>query len=346
VTDSVDGDERLLRIDPLTGAVEVVASGPPLAAPRGLFQGPSLLFLADQAALNGFGAIFGYDSSGAQTLAATSREFVAPQDVAVSGSRAFVTDPGVPAITGSERVWEIALDAEGTPATVLTTGNLLGVPLGITVVTDPTCGDEHRDAGEQCDDGVANGAVASCCATTCVRIPDDQNCDVENECTVGQSRCTDGVCEAQGGCPIVRVSQLTPPVGPDGELIFEIRLAEDTPGTGKIVVKIPKTGGRLDTPVDVGAALSTEPSAAPFKAKACRIGRRVLKKKLSLLDGELTPGHVARLAARLNARGKRCLAASNTGEIGILTEVEVRRRIDKPKKSLLDRFRASRKWKR
>lgn len=346
VTDSIDGDERILRVDPATGSVEVFTAGDPLAAPRGLFQGPSTLFVADQAALSGFGAVLGYDGSGGLTLSATSRSFVAPQDVAVSGSRAFVTDPGAQAITGSERVWEVSLDAEGTPATELTSGDLFGFPLGITVVTDPTCGDGAPSPGEQCDDGAANGAVASCCAATCVRIPDDQNCDVENECTVGQSRCTNGVCEARGGCPIVRISELGPPVGPDGELIFEISLAEDTPGRGKIVVKIPKTGGRLDAPVDIGATLRTDATSAPLTAKACRIGKRVLRKKLRLLSGELSPGHVARLAARLNRRGKRCLEASNDGEIGILAEVEVRRRVDKPKKTLLDRFRASRKWRR
>ena len=48
------------------------------------------------------------------------------------------------------------------------------------------CGNGVIESGEQCDDGAANGTLASCCSTDCQRTPDsdgDGTCDNVDPCT-------------------------------------------------------------------------------------------------------------------------------------------------------------------
>ena len=84
-------------------------------------------------------------------------------------------------------------------------------------------------------------------------------------------------------------------------------------------------------------------AVAVASAKSCKVGKRVLQEKLNKLSGELTAGKVARLAARLNARGKACLAAASSEEIVVEVEVKQKRR---GQPNLLSRFRKSTVWRR
>src|SRR5207244_2308706 len=49
------------------------------------------------------------------------------------------------------------------------------------------CGDGVVEAGEQCDDGAANGTIASCCTATC-------------QLAASGTACTGGTCDAVGHC--------------------------------------------------------------------------------------------------------------------------------------------------
>lgn len=55
------------------------------------------------------------------------------------------------------------------------------------------CGNGTTEAGEQCDEGAANGGVNSCCESTCQYKPNgNASCD-GNACTRPDT-CTDGTC--------------------------------------------------------------------------------------------------------------------------------------------------------
>jgi CSLREA domain-containing protein len=60
------------------------------------------------------------------------------------------------------------------------------------------CGDGDGDAGEACDEGVANGSLASCCSAACVVRPNNAACDDGNVCT-SLDKCQGGVCTS-GPC--------------------------------------------------------------------------------------------------------------------------------------------------
>ena len=69
-----------------------------------------------------------------------------------------------------------------------------------------TCGDGIVQAGEQCDDGIANGTASSCCTATCALQPSGAACTngaVAGLCTGGAdvcAACGDGVTEAGELC--------------------------------------------------------------------------------------------------------------------------------------------------
>jgi CSLREA domain-containing protein len=60
------------------------------------------------------------------------------------------------------------------------------------------CGDGDADAGEACDEGVANGTSASCCRASCVFKANGASCADDNVCTRPDT-CQEGVCTA-GPC--------------------------------------------------------------------------------------------------------------------------------------------------
>jgi cysteine-rich repeat protein len=54
------------------------------------------------------------------------------------------------------------------------------------VCSGAVCGNGTVEAGEQCDDGAANGTPGSCCSATCQKLPDsdgDGVCDAVDACT-------------------------------------------------------------------------------------------------------------------------------------------------------------------
>jgi spore coat protein A len=69
-----------------------------------------------------------------------------------------------------------------------------------------SCSDAEIDPTEACDDGAANGTLASCCTTTCDYAAQATACDDGDACTVGDQ------CSAAGAC------LAGTPVGPPGEV--------------------------------------------------------------------------------------------------------------------------------
>src|SRR5262249_31226923 len=57
----------------------------------------------------------------------------------------------------------------------------------VRTLTVGICGNGVREAGELCDEGAANGTIASCCSATCGLQCDDGN------------PCTDDTCSSLGG---------------------------------------------------------------------------------------------------------------------------------------------------
>src|SRR5207244_2715055 len=57
-----------------------------------------------------------------------------------------------------------------------------------------TCGNGIVDAGEQCDDGSANGTLQDCCSATCAFKPSGTTCDDANACTQTDQCGGAGVC--------------------------------------------------------------------------------------------------------------------------------------------------------
>lgn len=211
------------------------------------------------------------------------------------------------------------------------------------------CGNGVLDFGEECDDGPDNGAFGSCCRASCTLEPDGTSCAEGTECSTGGApTCRAGLCDRGPSCPIVRVDNV--PVGPEDMLEIEIAIPDDVPPDGSIGAKLTGKGTRLtDVPppstegseIDVGALAV----AAAARGGKCKRGRRVLERRLDLLSGELTPGRVARLAARLNKRGKACLDAAQNDELFIAVDLKVKQK-KKRKSSLLSRFRRSARWHR
>jgi cysteine-rich repeat protein len=75
------------------------------------------------------------------------------------------------------------------------TNTSLAATVSITVT--PTCGNGMTDAGEQCDEGAANGAAGSCCSATCTFVAAGTSCrdaagvcDVAETCTGASALCT------------------------------------------------------------------------------------------------------------------------------------------------------------
>ena len=62
------------------------------------------------------------------------------------------------------------------------------------------CGDSSIDAGEQCDDGAANGTVNSCCSSTCSYQAAGTSCDDANAATVNDTCSASGVCAGVDLC--------------------------------------------------------------------------------------------------------------------------------------------------
>lgn len=77
-----------------------------------------------------------------------------------------------------------------------------------TVLTPAVCGDSAIQAGEDCDEGGANGAPDSCCTATCafrssteVCRPADGDCDTAEHCTGASATCpSDSFVSAGDGC--------------------------------------------------------------------------------------------------------------------------------------------------
>jgi cysteine-rich repeat protein len=58
-----------------------------------------------------------------------------------------------------------------------------------------TCGNSMVEAGEQCDDGAANGTAGSCCLATC------QFESLGTACTdTTPADCFDAICNGAGSC--------------------------------------------------------------------------------------------------------------------------------------------------
>jgi len=72
---------------------------------------------------------------------------------------------------------------------------LVALTLGSARVVLAACGDGTVDPGEDCDDGVANGAAGSCCQANCTRKPADTLCadTTPDDCWVA-------VCSSEGKC--------------------------------------------------------------------------------------------------------------------------------------------------
>ena len=62
-----------------------------------------------------------------------------------------------------------------------------------TFAVQSVCGNEILEFGEQCDDGVANGTVASCCNANCQFQANGTSCTDANPCTANDT-CSAGTC--------------------------------------------------------------------------------------------------------------------------------------------------------
>lgn len=199
-----------------------------------------------------------------------------------------------------------------------------------------------REAGDECDAAeTCTGADVSCPEDALA--PDGTSCAEGNECLVGEpASCRAGTCVLGTGCPIVRIADLgNAPVGPDDTLDVTIDIPADTPGVGRVIVRV---DGRLtDVPGASGLVDAADVQAAAARGGGCTPGKRVLRTKPKLIGGSLRPGSVATLSARLSKRGRRCLAR---GDLTIGATFEVKRRLQRRKRpSVLDRFERSAVWK-
>lgn len=75
------------------------------------------------------------------------------------------------------------------------TGPAATQPFDITITESTAiCGDGVVQAGEQCDEGAANGAAGSCCSATCRSVAAGASCDDDG------NPCTSDLCDGAGAC--------------------------------------------------------------------------------------------------------------------------------------------------
>ena len=85
-------------------------------------------------------------------------------------------------------------DFQGNPASTL-------FPVThVNVTVCPVCGNGIPESGEQCDQGAANGTLASCCTVTCTLKASGTTCtDDGNICTLDQCNGTSDTCQHPAG---------------------------------------------------------------------------------------------------------------------------------------------------
>ncbi|HLK13067.1 MAG TPA: hypothetical protein VKW76_16950 [Candidatus Binatia bacterium] len=128
-------------------------------------------------------------------------------DVTIDPEFAIVSATGAYAATGTlgtSRDWAAAIATYVAAPPPTTTTSPTTTTTSTTTTTTTTlpavCGDGIVEAGEQCDDGAANGTINSCCTATCTFQPAGTNCaDDGNPCTVDQCNGTSDVCQHVAG---------------------------------------------------------------------------------------------------------------------------------------------------
>src|SRR5262249_43012119 len=181
----------------LSGDMNLVNDGPSgasadISGVTGSFTGGTLstgsLDLDDPGSASGnSGGSIGIDQSGSATIFGVSNGAVVPHSL-----RVVVIDTATTTANGDEGairlgatshiVTETAGGYPGSPARVQADDGPF-----VTVTLTSLCGNGTIDIGpsytEECDDGPANGTLASCCATTCTFKPNGTGCDDNDACT-------------------------------------------------------------------------------------------------------------------------------------------------------------------
>jgi len=153
------------------------------------------------------GGSIGIDQSGSATIFGVSNGAAMPHSlrfvfIETATTTANGDEAAIRLGATSHIVTETAGDYPGSPARVQADDGHF-----VTVTLTSLCGNGTIDIGpsytEECDDGPANGTLASCCATTCTFKPNGTGCDDNDACT-NPDTCTDGTCGggALQTCPL------------------------------------------------------------------------------------------------------------------------------------------------
>jgi len=268
----------VIRVNPITGAQSMIASGGNFVDPDGItIDGNGQLLIADSQAYGGSGGVIRVDpTTGTQTTVSSGGNFVTPVKIATEASaNILVVDFGAFGSGAVIRVNPIT----GEQCLVSSGGNFV-VPAAIAVVPGvppvqvkcgappAVCGNGSVEAGEQCDDGNltdGDGCDSNCTLTGCGNgiatageECDDGNSSSNDACKID---CTLNVCG--DGVPRTCVEQcddgnLTDGDGCESDCTFSPESASGTVGAGGSVTTDSEGDGA--TSIDPVESSVTSPS--------------------------------------------------------------------------------------